>query len=67
MTLFTERPSDSALIEQLEFALHGGGVDLPPPPANFVDSVVVRLDNGELLGEFVRDGDTVRNILSQGE
>ena len=57
---FTEAPVEAELITQLEFALNGGGPDLDAPrPASNIDSVVVRLEDGTEIGEFVRDGDSV--------
>ena len=34
-----------------------------PPPAENINSILVALEDGTVLGEFVRDGDSVVNVL----
>ena len=46
------------LEEQVNTALNGGAENTPRPASN-VDRVIVRADSGELLAEFVREGDAI--------
>ena len=61
VTLSGAAPNTSDLLDSVTTVLNGNNA--VPPPAENINSILVALEDGTVLGEFVRDGDSVVNVL----
>ena len=61
VTLSGGAPNTGDLLDSVTTALNGNNGF--PPPAENINSILVALEDGTVLGEFVRDGDSVVNVL----